>query len=775
MKKCLMLPVFCFKSVPWVLFWLLILLSAVAMSVGLSESLPRIIPERIIIFGLGGFLIGWLSSGWVKKPWLVLTLILFSGVAMLSLGTTNTVFNLVKAAWATLPALPYGSGQAVQMESLQPSFRIITNAAVEFLQFISRFGQWFSLARQSTYLFDPVLSNFLWGLIAWLAFGLCGWLMRWRKHALIACLPLLSLMIGVLGYTQFKPLGLTFLLCTIIPLTVLLELIKREHGWDAEKTDYSEELRGDLAGVAIPVLVIILACAAAIPTLSLQKIKTFFDDLFSPAQQSSEMIEALGVVQAPFNTGETQTTRGEMPTSTLLSGSPDLETTEIMRIKTNDPKPPPPIAGLEIKPIRYYWVGATYDQYTGTGWETSIIYPTDKPAGTQLLEDALTDGRLLVQSIRKTPPTNTTLYLTGLPVQVNAPILLKNRIGKDYFSATTPATSYQGITKLPIVTEDALRNASDAYPYWVSANHLNYPDDLPERVIELAEEITTDAANTYDKARAIEKYLRATYPYSLAIDPPPPNQDVVDYFLFELQTGYCDYYATAMVVLLRTQGIPARFVSGYTSGSYDYEHGEYIIRAINAHAWVEVWFADIGWIAFEPTASEPEIARETTLPEYDAATQTQPELTLPPIFNWQWIATRPTMLILLGVLVLFLLAIINRIQLAIHKNMPAAIIIPTLYRKLTALSSQLQVQLSPSMTPHEVSQVIIACLQNAKSKWVKRQFDQYQADITLLIALYIQVNYSPCKPAKKQVAHAVVAWRRSRQTLIMAYILRQFR
>jgi hypothetical protein len=86
---------------------------------------------------------------------------------------------------------------------------------------------------------------------------------------------------------------------------------------------------------------------------------------------------------------------------------------------------------------------------------------------------------------------------------------------------------------------------------------------------------------------------------------------VTDYFLFDLKKGYCDYYATAMVVLARINGLPARFVSGYSPGSYDAPNARYVIRELNAHSWAEVYFPGVGWVEFEPTASLPVIERET--------------------------------------------------------------------------------------------------------------------------------------------------------------------
>src|SRR3972149_7569533 len=120
--------------------------------------------------------------------------------------------------------------------------------------------------------------------------------------------------------------------------------------------------------------------------------------------------------------------------------------------------------------------------------------------------------------------------------------------------------------------------------------------------------VQTCALPIYDKAKAIEAYLR-TYPYDLEVPAPPEGQDVADYFLFDLKKGYCDYYATAMVVLARSSGVPARFVLGYSPGSYDAPNAQYVVRELNAHSWVEVYFPGMGWVEFEPTASQPEIDR----------------------------------------------------------------------------------------------------------------------------------------------------------------------
>jgi len=114
--------------------------------------------------------------------------------------------------------------------------------------------------------------------------------------------------------------------------------------------------------------------------------------------------------------------------------------------------------------------------------------------------------------------------------------------------------------------------------------------------------------NAYDRAKALESYLREIK-YNELIEAPPAGQDGVDYFLFDVREGYCDYYASAMAVMARAVGIPARVAAGYSQGEYNPDTEAYRVREKNAHAWVEVYFPRYGWVEFEPTAAEPAIVR----------------------------------------------------------------------------------------------------------------------------------------------------------------------
>jgi hypothetical protein len=155
--------------------------------------------------------------------------------------------------------------------------------------------------------------------------------------------------------------------------------------------------------------------------------------------------------------------------------------------------------------------------------------------------------------------------------------------------------------------DDELRAASTDYPRWVRDRYLSLPVSLDPAVRELARKIVRDAGatNPLDESRAIETYLRDNFQYSTSIGQPPQGRDRVAWFLFENKKGYCEYYASAMIVMLRSLDIPARFAAGYAPGEYDSKAREYVVRETAAHAWPEVYFPGYGWIQFEPTPSQP--------------------------------------------------------------------------------------------------------------------------------------------------------------------------
>ncbi len=158
---------------------------------------------------------------------------------------------------------------------------------------------------------------------------------------------------------------------------------------------------------------------------------------------------------------------------------------------------------------------------------------------------------------------------------------------------------YEGLSLLPAIPPTQLRKSSETFPDEVQSLYLQLPE-LDPRIKQLAQKITESSHNEYDRAANIERYLKTHYAYTLDLTG-PQTDDPLAYFLFTRRAGHCEYFAAAMTVMLRDLGIPARYVGGFLPGEYNDLGGDYIIRASDAHTWVEAYFPGYGWITFDPT------------------------------------------------------------------------------------------------------------------------------------------------------------------------------
>ena len=139
----------------------------------------------------------------------------------------------------------------------------------------------------------------------------------------------------------------------------------------------------------------------------------------------------------------------------------------------------------------------------------------------------------------------------------------------------------------------------------VLARYLDVPDSTSPETIALAEGLAKGQTSTYDVVLAYEQWMSEHVQYDLDAPVPDEGEDAVHDFLFESRRGFCEQIASALAIMLRTQGVPTRVATGYAAGVRDRIAGVFEVRASDAHAWVEVWFPDTGWQAFDPTASVP--------------------------------------------------------------------------------------------------------------------------------------------------------------------------
>ncbi|MGB8476742.1 MAG: DUF3488 and transglutaminase-like domain-containing protein [Candidatus Acidiferrum sp.] len=159
---------------------------------------------------------------------------------------------------------------------------------------------------------------------------------------------------------------------------------------------------------------------------------------------------------------------------------------------------------------------------------------------------------------------------------------------------------YEGISFLPAMNPARLRAATTDYPVDIRDTYLQLPPQLDRRIAALAMQITARAQNPFDKTVTVENYLRSHFAYTLNLTG-KPGEDPLAHFLFETRAGHCEYFASAMAIMLRTLDIPTREVNGFLPGEYNDLAGDYIVRASDAHSWVEVYFPGTGWMTFDPT------------------------------------------------------------------------------------------------------------------------------------------------------------------------------
>ncbi len=272
---------------------------------------------------------------------------------------------------------------------------------------------------------------------------------------------------------------------------------------------------------------------------------------------------------------------------------------------------------------RFYWRARVYDYYDGSQWletlRTPYVLGPERPdlqmVGTELREEA--------EFVFYPRYAISILYTAAEPMWVSRPSQASVSISPDRTvdlgsikanEYLRPGEQYRVRSSLSTVTITQLRAAGTEYPDWVTERYLQLPQTITPRTQELAQSLGEGLDNPFDITYAVTRYLRNHIEYAERIPPAPDYQDRVDWFLFDLRRGYCNYYATSEVVLLRLLGIPARMAVGFSAGeanltSVDGDTVRYTVRQRDAHAWPEVYFPNIGWVEFEPTAFEEDLVR----------------------------------------------------------------------------------------------------------------------------------------------------------------------
>jgi transglutaminase-like putative cysteine protease len=611
------------------------------------------------------------------------------------------------------------------------------------------------------------------GFLLWIMAYFCAWaVFRWQRvwWAVIVCgvAILLNMNYAAANLTIYLILFLLFALL----LVVRASLAFYEQQWREAHIGYSPELISVFlrAGLFFSIVVILLAWVAP-AALASRPLQPFWDKIGEPwrnfQERSAKVFQDLNYQNEPplVSLGDRR----------MWFGGP---------VNLSDT----PVAEVDATTGRY-WRVVVFHEYTSDGWlsndpdiiligenEQDLAFPEldlrfEMSQTVTLLRDWQTADALIAaaQPLRAGLPLRAAVtFVTHEEDLVRAPDASAFPAAPGDPSALyarrqlRAGESYEVLSSVTKADEESLRQAGISYPAWVTPRYLQLPESLPQRVEVLAEEITEGQETPYDKATAIETYLRRI-PYDETIEGPRFGQDGVDYFVFDAKAGYCDYYASAMVVMLRSVGVPARYVRGYSQG--ETEEGVFLLRESDGHAWPEVFFPGYGWVEFEPTGGEPALIRPASLEGEDAdsaggSEMPGPRQDLRPLFDeepgldalgtelelgpqtfWEWM--RPWGWFGLGIAVLglaglFVLAIRRRRQIEGLSMAERA------YDDLVNWARRLlRIEPMAHQTPHEYAGI------------VAQQVPRGRKAVEQIAGLYVEERFGA-----KEVpgAHAEVAW-----------------
>ncbi len=468
------------------------------------------------------------------------------------------------------------------------------------------------------------LSFYLWwiayfGIWTLLRFGL-----SWRS------LIMAGVVTGVNTYYAPEPVNGLFIFFLFVGILILISahLISLQWRWRGTRIRFSPDILFDFMQSGLLFGVIVVGGAWSIPRWGLSPT---LNDVLTPV---SRVWEETTDRIAAWNQGLNQQQRAGKASfsSTLtLGGARVSSDAPVMRVAAAEGR---------------YWRANVYDVFDGRQWEHSARERNSLRAEASVLVPAWDHRVRLVQQI--TPLRDLGFVVLAAPdiVQMTVPTVASYEVvpNPTFVEAQLQPESLDSASADPIDTWELQYVLSQTpllpdIPYQVVSSHttatvwdlehadadiseairnryLQVPASVAPAVGQLAATLTADAETQYAKAKALETALRRI-PYAEDIQGAPPGVDPVGYFLFELQRGYCDYYATAMVMMLRLLDIPARLATGYAEGEFQPETQDFLVKQEDAHTWVEVYFSGLGWIEFEPTAGESVLLRAEGGPPAD--------------------------------------------------------------------------------------------------------------------------------------------------------------
>lgn len=432
-------------------------------------------------------------------------------------------------------------------------------------------------------------------------------------------------------------------------LVARLNFMKNNLAWRGDRTILPTEFGYNLTVATLVVALLVFAFAWFAPVLG-ASLPSFKDTWEYVTEPLTGIREGVGKAFAPLESdiGMVQASIvNDYYGDTLALGRGNLLSDSVI-LSINAPRPP---AGIS----RYYWRAHHYDYYDEGIWRNTqddilALSPDrfdleipDYQARWETFVTVNPDRRLL------------TLFTPLDPRWVSRPVEAQVSIEPDgsadvaALRASPPLTIgdvYSVRATISVATVAELRTAGIDYPEWISERYLQIPESVTNRTRLLSEQISEGMDNPYDIVVAVTNYLRANIEYQEYLPERPLDQDPIDWMLFDLRQGFCNYYASAEVILLRALGIPARVVVGYSQGEINSsptlpsatdtnflpQQGQddsspdeqtYIVRQRNAHSWPEVYFPGYGWVEFEPTVNQVPLVRRMGISLTDSGAESE--------------------------------------------------------------------------------------------------------------------------------------------------------
>jgi transglutaminase-like putative cysteine protease len=443
--------------------------------------------------------------------------------------------------------------------------------------------------------------------VFWLLGYTAAWYTFRKPHVWRVVLPTGLVLLSIVYY-YYGPKPLLYNMGLYIVLALLFiartHLIAQETIWRTASVRYEQNIRFNFMRAGLVAALVLLSVAYVMPTFAANpQVGDVLGDARGPWRDFQETWTRLFAALRAYGT----TTSDPYQDSMALGGPRSVSNDLVMDIYVPRELP------------NLYWRAIALDTYEDGGWstekrDTSLHFPDDG----YLTVPETAAREIITQTVVNYIPNSSFLYAAPEIIGSSRQMFVDSTMddaGNELVSAVRSrfvlalGDQYEVVSWISNADEAGLRSASTTYPAWIQETYLQLPDSLTPETLALAAELTAPYDNVYDKATAVQNYMREHITYNDQIEAPPPDVEPIHYTLFESQEAYCTYYASAMAMMLRAEGIPTRIVNGYAQGDFDEETVSYRVRASNAHTWVEVFFPEYGWIQFEPTASIPVVVR----------------------------------------------------------------------------------------------------------------------------------------------------------------------